>query len=182
VRSHPSSGIRGCHSRAAPVALGLGGAPPDGGGGSGSSRCLFCIRISLSSSLSTCTSSCLASCSAYHLASHSLCSLALSSSAHAALPAVAVAGVGVVIAAAAAAVAATTATEVAAAAASAAAVAAVASGGPQVGRGLECAWVGCPCLPLSAEHLRFLFRWMPLRTCGVVPAALVGVGGPITVL
>jgi hypothetical protein len=78
--------------------------------------------------------------------------------------------------AAAAAVAAATATEVAAAAASAAAVAAVASGGPQVGRGLECAWVGCPCLPLSAEHLRFLFRWMPLRTCGVVPAALVGVG------
>jgi hypothetical protein len=78
--------------------------------------------------------------------------------------------------AAAAAVAAATATEVAAAAASAAAVAAVASGGLQVGRGLECAWGGCPCLPLSAEHLRFLFRWMPLLTCGVVPATLAGVG------
>jgi hypothetical protein len=36
--------------------------------------------------------------------------------------------------------------------------------------------VGFPCLPLSAEHLRFLFRWMPLLMCGVVPATLAGVG------
>jgi hypothetical protein len=59
--------------------------PVDGGGGSGSSFCLFCMRISLSNSLSACTSSCLASCSAYHLASHSRCLRALSCSSTCAL-------------------------------------------------------------------------------------------------